>query len=205
MRNNRLRCRRTQGAGRRRKSQERDARPTRVEAGAGASEFLRRAERTDELSQLFTGNPDMRFLLTKDGRVGYDEPSDGVRMTRVDGTPLDLLVLSECEAAAGNDRAGLRLPSPLGAPTRIALPVNPGRSRMRQAGERMIDLYSPDPPSLYQQGGSVAKGSNHASKQRAIRGPLPSDAPSRWSIIGCRACSASRLREQLSMHQVSRG
>ncbi len=159
----------------------------------------------DELSQLFTGKPDMCFLLTNDGRVGYDEPSNGVRMTRVDGTPLDLLVLSECEAAVGNDRAGLRLPSPLRAPARIALPVNPGRSRMRQAGEWMIDRYSPDPPSLYQQGGSVAKGPNHASKQRAIRGPLPSSAPSRWSIIGCRACSASRLREQLSMHKGSRG
>jgi hypothetical protein len=202
-------------AGRRRNSQERDARPTRAEAGAGASEFLRRAERTrpirivwcferhlgiqtsgamgywvrkhpqlngkfersgrtdkDELSQLFSGNPDMCFLLTYDGRVGYDEPSNGVRMTRVDGTPLDLLVLSECEAAVGNDRAGLRLPSPLRAPARIALPVNPGRSRMRQAGELMIDLYSPDPPSLYQQGGSVAKGPNHASTQRAIRAPF---------------------------------
>jgi len=64
----------------------------------------------DKLSQLFTGNPDTSFLLTYDGRVGYDEPSNVVRMTRVDGTPLDLLVWSECEAAVGNDRAGLGLP-----------------------------------------------------------------------------------------------
>ncbi|MFP6654908.1 MAG: CHAT domain-containing protein, partial [Myxococcota bacterium] len=56
---------------------------------------------------VFTGNPDSSFLLTYDGRVGFDELSDVVGMTRAGGAPLDLLVLSACETAIGNDRAGL--------------------------------------------------------------------------------------------------
>jgi len=75
----------------------------------GKFEHSRRTDK-DAFYQSFTGNPDTSFLLTYDGRVGYDEPSNVVRMTRVDGTPLDLLVWSECEAAVGNDRAGLGLP-----------------------------------------------------------------------------------------------
>jgi CHAT domain-containing protein len=56
---------------------------------------------------VFTGNPETSFLLTYGGRVGFDDLSDVVGMTRVGGAPLDLLVLSACETAAGNDRAGL--------------------------------------------------------------------------------------------------
>jgi filamentous hemagglutinin family protein len=56
---------------------------------------------------VFTGNPDTSFLLTYGGRVGFDDLADVVGMTRADGAPLDLLVLSACETAVGNDRAGL--------------------------------------------------------------------------------------------------
>ena len=56
---------------------------------------------------VFTGNPDTSFLLTHGGRVGFDDLSDVVGMTQADGAPLDLLVLSACETAVGNDRAGL--------------------------------------------------------------------------------------------------
>ncbi|MCH7598808.1 MAG: CHAT domain-containing protein [Myxococcales bacterium] len=56
---------------------------------------------------VFTGNPDTSFLLTYGGRVGFDDLSDVVGMTQADGAPLDLLVLSACETAVGNDRAGL--------------------------------------------------------------------------------------------------
>lgn len=50
---------------------------------------------------VFTGNPDTSFLLTYDGRVGFGDLSDVVGMTRADGAPLDLLVLSACETAVG--------------------------------------------------------------------------------------------------------
>ena len=43
----------------------------------------------------------------RNNRLRYDELSDVVRMTRVDGTPLDFLGWSACETAVGNDRAGL--------------------------------------------------------------------------------------------------
>ena len=56
---------------------------------------------------VFSGDPDSSFLLTYAGRVGFEDLSDVVGMTRVDGNPLDLLVLSACETAVGNDRAGL--------------------------------------------------------------------------------------------------
>jgi len=56
---------------------------------------------------VFTGNPDTSFLLTHGGKVGFDDLSDVVGMTQADGAPLDLLVLSACETAVGNDRAGL--------------------------------------------------------------------------------------------------
>jgi hypothetical protein len=88
----------------------------------GKVERSRRTDK-DEFYQSFTGKPDTRFLLTYAGRGGFGARSNEVRMTRVDGTPLDFLVLSTCEAAVGNDRAGLSLPSPLLAPARIALPV----------------------------------------------------------------------------------
>ena len=51
---------------------------------------------------VFTGNPDTSFLLTYDGRVGFEELSDVVGMTKAEGAPLDLLVLSACETAVGN-------------------------------------------------------------------------------------------------------
>jgi len=56
---------------------------------------------------VFTGNPNTSFPLTYSGRVGFDDLSDVVGMTRVGGAPLDLLVLSACETAVRNDRAGL--------------------------------------------------------------------------------------------------
>lgn len=90
---------------------------------------------------VFTGNPDTSFLLTYGGRVGFDELSDVVGMTRADGAPLDLLVLSACETAVGNDRAGLGFTgSAIRAGARSALgslwPISDAA-----AGELMIDFY----------------------------------------------------------------
>ncbi|MFT5442955.1 MAG: filamentous hemagglutinin family protein, partial [Myxococcota bacterium] len=90
---------------------------------------------------VFTGNPDTSFLLTYDGRVGFDDLSDVVGMTRADGAPLDLLVLSACETAVGNDRAGLGFTgSAIRAGARSALgslwPISDAAAR-----ELMIDFY----------------------------------------------------------------
>lgn len=90
---------------------------------------------------VFSGNPKTSFLLTYGGRVGFDDLSDVVGMTRADGAPLDLLVLSACETAVGNDRAGLGFTgSAIRAGARSALgslwPISDAA-----AGALMVDFY----------------------------------------------------------------
>ena len=90
---------------------------------------------------VFTGNPDTSFLLTHSGRVGFDDLSDVVGMTRADGAPLELLVLSACETAVGNDRAGLGFTgSAIRAGARSALgslwPISDAAARAL-----MVDFY----------------------------------------------------------------
>jgi filamentous hemagglutinin family protein len=58
---------------------------------------------------VFTGDPDKSFLLTHDGRISMNELSNYIGRTRFRETPLELLVLSACETAIGDDRAALGL------------------------------------------------------------------------------------------------
>jgi len=58
---------------------------------------------------VFTGNPDKSFLLTHDGRISMNELSNHIGRTKFRETPLELLVLSACETAIGDDRAALGL------------------------------------------------------------------------------------------------
>jgi CHAT domain-containing protein len=58
---------------------------------------------------VFTGDPDKSFLLTHDGRISMNELSNYIGRTRFRDTPLELLVLSACETAVGDDRAALGL------------------------------------------------------------------------------------------------
>ena len=58
----------------------------------------------------FTGNPDESFLLTWDGRVRIDELGAFVGQARFRAErPLEMLVLSACETAVGDERAALGL------------------------------------------------------------------------------------------------
>jgi CHAT domain-containing protein len=57
----------------------------------------------------FGGNPDNTFLLSFDDRVTMDRLSDCVGLSRFRDNPLELLVLSACETAAGDERAALGL------------------------------------------------------------------------------------------------
>ena len=58
----------------------------------------------------FRGSYEDSFLLTHDGRLGIDELGASIQSRAGDRqTPLELLVLSACETAAGDDRAALGL------------------------------------------------------------------------------------------------
>lgn len=57
----------------------------------------------------FTGDVQTSFLLTWDGRLTMDSLSDVVGAGRFSDEPLELLVLSACKTAAGDERAALGL------------------------------------------------------------------------------------------------
>jgi CHAT domain-containing protein len=57
----------------------------------------------------FTGDPATSFLLTHDDQLTMDEISEMVAPTQFQTQPLELLVLSACETAAGDERAALGL------------------------------------------------------------------------------------------------
>jgi len=124
---------------------------------------------------VFTGNPDTSFLLTHAGRVGFDDLSDIVGMTRFDGRPIELLVLSACETAVGNDRAGLGFTgSAIRAGARSALgslwPIADEATK-----ELMVRFYE----ALRQEGTSKARALQTA--QASVRGRERFEHPYYWA------------------------
>lgn len=57
----------------------------------------------------FGDSPEETFLLTSDGRISMDELAAAVGAFRYRDTPLELIMLSACETAAGDERAALGL------------------------------------------------------------------------------------------------
>lgn len=57
----------------------------------------------------FSSDPDRTFLLTHDGRISMDGLEKMIRPRKFTGRPVDLLCLSACQTAAGDDRAALGL------------------------------------------------------------------------------------------------
>lgn len=57
----------------------------------------------------FDADPDKTFLLTWDGRIGLDGLSELVGAGRYRPRPIELLTLSACETAAGDERSALGL------------------------------------------------------------------------------------------------
>lgn len=58
---------------------------------------------------VFTGDPDTSYLVTHDGKLGIDRLSEVVGTLRFRDQPLELLTLSACQTAVGNERAALGL------------------------------------------------------------------------------------------------
>ncbi|MCS5635021.1 MAG: CHAT domain-containing protein, partial [Myxococcota bacterium] len=57
----------------------------------------------------FSSRPDETFLQAWDGRIGLDELSEDVGLFRFREEPLELLALSACETARGDERSSLGL------------------------------------------------------------------------------------------------
>ncbi|GMR01405.1 MAG: hypothetical protein BMS9Abin19_0785 [Gammaproteobacteria bacterium] len=57
----------------------------------------------------FSDNPEQTFLLTHDGKITMDKLSEFVGIGRFRDKPIELLTLSACQTAAGDDRAALGL------------------------------------------------------------------------------------------------
>lgn len=57
----------------------------------------------------FAGDPDDSFILTYDGRLDMDELERIVKLSRFREEPIELLTLSACRTAAGDERAALGL------------------------------------------------------------------------------------------------
>nr|WP_203330417.1 CHAT domain-containing protein [Rhodovastum atsumiense] len=57
----------------------------------------------------FSSDPDRSFILTYDGRLTLDELEAAVKQGAFRDQPLELLTLSACQTAAGDDRAALGL------------------------------------------------------------------------------------------------
>ncbi len=57
----------------------------------------------------FRSNADETFLLTFDGKLSLDQQDDMIGLLRFREEPLELLTLSACQTAVGDDRAALGL------------------------------------------------------------------------------------------------
>ncbi|MEO2237326.1 MAG: CHAT domain-containing protein, partial [Candidatus Poseidoniia archaeon] len=57
----------------------------------------------------FTGDPDTSFVLTHDDRLSMEDLTSLMRSVRYGEEPVELLVLSACETAMGDERAALGL------------------------------------------------------------------------------------------------
>jgi CHAT domain-containing protein len=57
----------------------------------------------------FTGDPDTSFVLTHSGQLSIEQLSRLIRAGRYGGEPVELLMLSACQTAAGDERAALGL------------------------------------------------------------------------------------------------
>lgn len=57
----------------------------------------------------FGGAPRENYVLGSDGPITFDELAGYIRTTQLNGRPIELLALSACETAQGDDRAALGL------------------------------------------------------------------------------------------------
>jgi CHAT domain-containing protein len=123
----------------------------------------------------FGDSPSNSFLLTYNGRLGLDDLSALIERTRYGDQPLELLTLSACETAAGDERAALGLAGiALRSGARSALatlwPVND-----QAAAELIAEFYR------QLASGGVSKAEALRRAQRALIAQRTYRHPGYWS------------------------
>ena len=125
----------------------------------------------------FTGDPDSSFVLTHDDRLSMEELAALVRTTRYGDEPVELLLLSACQTAVGNERAARGL---------AGMAIRAGaRSAMgslwwvsdEATSELVIDFYQ----ALGTPGISKARALQQA--QRVLLGSLEFHHPYYWAAF----------------------
>ncbi len=121
------------------------------------------------------------FLLAYDGRLSVDQLSASIRSRQQQSGPLELLVMSACETAAGDDRAALGLAGlAISAGARSAL-ATLWAVEDRATARLMTDFYA----GL--QGAGLSKAESLRQAQIALLGDADFWHPGNWSpflIIG---------------------
>jgi len=121
----------------------------------------------------FSSNPEQTFILTWDDKLRVKEFENLLKnRSTAATTPIELLVLSACQTAAGDQRAALGLAGVAvrsGARTTLATlwSVN-DQSTAKLVTEFYRSLLA-DPDGVTQDRGAIATGSNRISKAEALR------------------------------------
>jgi CHAT domain-containing protein len=119
----------------------------------------------------FSANAEESFLLTFDGRISMDRLAQLVGKTRFRSRGLELLALSACESAAGDDRAALGLAGvALQAGARSAL-ATLWAVNDQVSAELMIDFYRHLAESKPSRVVALQQAQLKVLKQRAYRHP----------------------------------
>jgi len=119
----------------------------------------------------FSANAEESFLLTYDGRISMDRLAQLVGKTRFRSRGLELLALSACESAAGDDRAALGLAGvALQAGARSAL-ATLWAVNDQVSAELMVDFYRQLGKSKGSRVVALQQAQVNVLRQRAYRHP----------------------------------
>ena len=124
-----------------------------------------------------SGDVDQSYLLAYDGKLTMDRLSDYVGLFRFRDTPLELLTLSACDTAQGDERAALGLSG-------IAIKAG-ARSALATLWKVNDDAAARLVIAFYEQlqDESVSRAQALQRAQRELLDKLPFDHPGYWSAF----------------------
>ena len=121
---------------------------------------------------VFTGDPTTSFVLTHDGHIDMERLSEVVAPTQFRKRKLELLALSACATAAGDERAGLGLAGvAIRAGARSAI-GSLWTVSDEATSELFVAFYEELRKTRRVEGGVAPTGTAHAHRGPALRPPL---------------------------------